>query len=537
MRIIGPCLVILAFCLQGFVTYAFFWHGLEPISLEAGWPASIALSILGVFLLANALYNYTKAILTPGGIPPPYEKEQPELMNITEKQIPARPGAVSNEAWANGGSTIVLVARPASGGVQQVFGFFFYDIIFAFGRRGTRAFRNCVLMSFMQRHPWEMDYRMPPVCLAWSFEQGGQQQIPQRGLALFNLFDGRAQDKMLFLAVVSHEEPPLAVFELLDRIYQVAESRRKPSKKDWGWGSSFKLIWLIANLVLLRYLGEVSEDSLRQNFSTVSLSCNIVWWRRQNVVYGSNEVYVDIVETISCICNSTGNMISGGVNGEVLINSKLSGVPEVLLTMRNPAVLQNVSFHPCVRLPRFQRDKALSFIPPDGEFSLASYWIPDTTLNLPFHFSVSVNYHSDHGKVQIAASPKLAVTMQNKQMLIDKFVVQIRLPSSIASANLASQGGNIRFDDESKVIIWNLGKLASQDSKAEGTLNYATDPKDGTPKIPAEEKPTAQLAFVIKGWAISGIRLDACDVSSINYTPYKASRYTTTAGKIEYRIA
>lgn len=130
-----------------------------------------------------------------------------------------------------------------------------------------------------------------------------QQQIPQRGLALFNLFDGRAQDKMLFLAVVSHEactcctraasqvqhvptslvscfnelqfcggfqEPPLAVFELLDRIYQargrgrgrgrvrktvprltdkVAESRRKPSKKDWGWGSSFKLIWLIANLV------------------------------------------------------------------------------------------------------------------------------------------------------------------------------------------------------------------------------------------------------------------------------------------------
>ncbi|CAK9016023.1 AP-3 complex subunit mu (Adaptor protein complex AP-3 subunit mu) (Adaptor protein-3 mu-adaptin) (Adaptor-related protein complex 3 subunit mu) (At-muD-Ad) (Mu3-adaptin) (Protein ZIG SUPPRESSOR 4) [Durusdinium trenchii] len=499
MRIIGPCLVILAFCLQGFVTYAFFWHGLEPISLEAGWPASIALSILGVFLLANALYNYTKAILTPGGIPPPYEKEQPELMNITEKQIPARqctkcgllkpPRAHHCSVcgvcimkmdhhcpWINNCVGIgnyrffflfLLFLGLACLFIIAVFGFFFYDIIFAFGRRGTRAFRNCVLMSFMQRHPWEMDYRMPPVCLAWSFEQGGQQQIPQRGLALFNLFDGRAQDKMLFLAVVSHEEPPLAVFELLDRIYQV----------------------------LLRYLGEVSEDSLRQNFSTVYLlldemidsglpfttemnrlesiiappsaigkvvqavsgsstqvlsdvplesagqggafgaltsalgamsHSNIggasaeVWWRRQNVVYGSNEVYVDIVETISCICNSTGNMISGGVNGEVLINSKLSGVPEVLLTMRNPAVLQNVSFHPCVRLPRFQRDKALSFIPPDGEFSLASYWIPDTTLNLPFHFSVSVNYHSDHGKVQIAASPKLAVTMQNKQMLIDK---------------------------------------------------------------------------------------------------------------------
>ena len=30
----------------------------------------------------------------------------------------------------------------------------------------------------------------------------------------------------------------------------------------------------------------------------------------------------------------------------------------------------------------------------------AQYWIPDITMNLPFHFSVSVNYHSDHGKVQ-----------------------------------------------------------------------------------------------------------------------------------------
>ncbi|CAE8683124.1 unnamed protein product, partial [Polarella glacialis] len=98
-------------------------------------------------------------------------------------------------------------------------------------------------------------------------------------------------------------------------------------------------------------------------------------------------------------------------------------------------------------------------------------------------------------------------------------------------------GGSIRFDEDSKVIVWNVGKLSTQESKAEGTLIYATDPKDGTPKIPSEEKSTAQLAFVIKGWAISGVRLDSCDVTSVNYTTYKASRYTTTAGKIEYRIA
>jgi len=127
--------------------------------------------------------------------------------------------------------------------------------------------------------------------------------------------------------------------------------------------------------------------------------------------------------------------------------------------------------------------------------------------------------------------------MQHKQMLIDKFVVNVRLPSAIASANLASQGGNIRFDEDTKVVVWHIGKLAGQENKAEGTLIYATDPKDGSPRIPSEEKSTAQLSFVIKGWAMSGIRLDSCDVSSVPYNPYKASRYTTTSGKMDFRIA
>ena len=29
--------------------------------------------------------------------------------------------------------------------------------------------------------------------------------------------------------------------------------------------------------------------------------------------------------------------------------------------------------HPCVRLSRYERDKVMSFVPPDGKFKLASY--------------------------------------------------------------------------------------------------------------------------------------------------------------------
>ncbi len=33
-------------------------------------------------------------------------------------------------------------------------------------------------------------------------------------------------------------------------------------------------------------------------------------------------------------------------------------------------ILEDVSFHPCVRLAAFDRDRVVSFVPPDGEFKV-----------------------------------------------------------------------------------------------------------------------------------------------------------------------
>ena len=39
--------------------------------------------------------------------------------------------------------------------------------------------------------------------------------------------------------------------------------------------------------------------------------------------------------------------------------------------------LEDVRFHQCVRLARFENDRTISFIPPDGEFELMSYRIAE----------------------------------------------------------------------------------------------------------------------------------------------------------------
>lgn len=85
--------------------------------------------------------------------------------------------------------------------------------------------------------------------------------------------------------------------------------------------------------------------------------------------------------------NANGNVIRSEILGAVKMKCYLSGMPELRLglndkvmfestgrTSRGKAIeMEDVKFHQCVRLSRFENDRTISFIPPDGEFELMSY--------------------------------------------------------------------------------------------------------------------------------------------------------------------
>jgi AP-3 complex subunit mu len=101
-------------------------------------------------------------------------------------------------------------------------------------------------------------------------------------------------------------------------------------------------------------------------------------WRRANVRHTSNEMYVDIVETLSVTMSPSGRPLSAIANGTVAFTAKVSGVPDLLLMLGCPGGVGNAMalpvFHPCVRLNRWkERPGELSFVPPDGRFVLAGY--------------------------------------------------------------------------------------------------------------------------------------------------------------------
>lgn len=104
-------------------------------------------------------------------------------------------------------------------------------------------------------------------------------------------------------------------------------------------------------------------------------------WRRPNVRHTSNELYVDMVESLSVTIAPSGRLLSALVSGTIALTSKISGVPDLLLSLTTPGGQQAIGkklelpvFHPCVRLARWRETPGeLSFVPPDGRFVLAGY--------------------------------------------------------------------------------------------------------------------------------------------------------------------
>ena len=141
----------------------------------------------------------------------------------------------------------------------------------------------------------------------------------------------------------------------------------------------------IANHIA-RYITQESHKLEVQARPPIAVT-NAVSWRSEGIRYRKNEVFLDVIESLNLLVSSTGNVLRSEILGAVKLKCYLSGMPELRLGLndkvmfettgratRGKAVeMEDVKFHQCVRLSRFENDRTISFIPPDGEFELMSY--------------------------------------------------------------------------------------------------------------------------------------------------------------------
>lgn len=117
--------------------------------------------------------------------------------------------------------------------------------------------------------------------------------------------------------------------------------------------------------------------------------------------------------------------------------------------------------------------------------------------------------------------------------MVENFKIEIRVPEAISGVTFDDDKG--RFDEKGRLIVLDVGNLEYK-MNLKAVLRYQTLKNSNQPDVPWEEKAVARIDYTVRGWAMSAIRLDSLDVLSVQYTPYKACRYSAHGGRLEMRL-
>lgn len=268
----------------------------------------------------------------------------------------------------------------------------------------------------------------------------------------------------------------------------------------------------------------------KSNFSDTlpSGQLSAIPWRRTSVKYTNNEAYFDVIEEVDAIIDKTGNTVFAEIQGYIDCCIKLSGMPDLTLSFMNPRLLDDVSFHPCVRFKRWETEKILSFVPPDGNFRLMSYHVgSQSVVAIPIYVRQNLSIKGgEHGRLDITVGPKTTLGRT-----IESVKLEIILPKSVSNCSLVATQGKYTFDQNSKVLHWDVGKIDI--SKLPNIRGSVSIPSGA---IVDNSNPSINVQFTISQLAVSGLKVNRLDMYGEKYKPFKGVKYVTKAGKFQIRM-
>jgi AP-3 complex subunit mu len=284
-----------------------------------------------------------------------------------------------------------------------------------------------------------------------------------------------------------------AVTENFSTIYQLLEEMI-----DYGWPLTFEenalksmirppsvIAKLMTGMVSMTTNSGAGGGGSGGHVETLpsGATSNMPW--RSDVTYTQNEIYVDILEEVDAIIDSHGLVISTNVRGSIQVRSYLSGTPDLLLTFNNPAIVgDDCSFHPCVRYARYEKERVVSFVPPDGEFELMRYRV-----DAPRSFVPPVTCHAQWGTgrltLQVGVGSLAGLVFSNlaRVKAVEELVVRIPFPKGTKNLyDIQKSTGEVFFDEAKKILQWKVADTMDSSQKATLSCKFTLGPVVGTSK-------------------------------------------------------
>lgn len=267
---------------------------------------------------------------------------------------------------------------------------------------------------------------------------------------------------------------------------------------------------------------------------------NAVSWRSEGIKYRKNEVFMDVIESVNLLVSASGSVLRSEIVGSVKMKVVLSGMPELRLGLNDKLLFQNtgrdkgkaveledVKFHQCVRLSRFENDRTISFIPPDGDCELMSYRLNTHVKPLIWIESVIEKY--SHSRVEIMVKARGHFKQRSTANNVE---ITVPVPSDADSPKFKACTGNAKWVPEKNAVIWTIKSFP-------GGKEYLMRAHFGLPSVDSEElerKPPITVKFEIPYFTVSGIQvryLKIIEKSGYHALPWV--RYITQSGDYQLR--
>lgn len=284
------------------------------------------------------------------------------------------------------------------------------------------------------------------------------------------------------------------------------------------------------------------SDAVEEGNAIAASLGSIVNWRPRGIRYSNNEVFLDVIETVNMSISPEGAVTAYEIIGSIKMRCYLSGMPEVKLglndrlqsiTTDTTGQEHDVKFHTCVKLSKFENERIISFIPPDGESELMWYRIR------PVSFSSIKPFIKLHSRVECISHVRLIFTLRlqveaAKRKTSTGFIrVEVPVSRDSHAPKFEVSSGSAKYVPEADCFVWKIRHFPfnSAEYSCKATFSLPTvRSKELDPKSPI------RIHFEAPYFSISGAQVKYLKVvENSGYHTIPWVRYCTKSG--EYNVA
>ena len=265
--------------------------------------------------------------------------------------------------------------------------------------------------------------------------------------------------------------------------------------------------------------GELLTNALTKQSGTqlTSQITGTIDWRTEGLKYRKNEVHIEVIETVTLVVSAIGQILRAEILGKVMMKTALSGMPECKFGLNDKLIMEkeggasaaaahskvagagvdidDFTFHRCVRLGKFDTDRTITFIPPDGEFELMKYRV--IAPSQPFRIIPSI---AEEGKNKLAVNIKIIAEFQDDKKA-NNVVIKIPLPTTTSKTRINTSRGRAKYEPGERALVW---RISSIPGNSEVTLNAAIDLLPPTRGAKPWVRPPVSIDFQIPMYSCSG---------------------------------